>query len=232
MNKTMDVNKYFLQCKVMRGKSIRFEDPVRLARCTVNCNLSVGAYTYIRGGRIVALRSIGRFCSVAPGLTVGDGDHPMSYLSTHPFQYKGTDFTFNSEWVDFRTSTTTMKQNLPSSIGSDVWIGANVTIMRGVKVGHGSVLGAGAIVTRDVLPYEIVLGVPAKHHRFRFEPKIIERLLKLEWWNYTLKSLEGVPFDKVEEALDVLERRSAAGLLEKRPAALFQFQDNVISAVV
>ena len=231
MSKMIDLNKYIVNCKILQGKAVQFEDPVRLARLSINCDLSVGAYTYIRGGRIVALKSIGRFCSVAPGLTVGDGQHPTSYLSTHPFQYKGTDFNFNQEWNGFRTSTKTIKPPLPVTIGSDVWIGANVTIMRGVRIGHGSVIGAGAIVTRNVRPYEIVTGVPAKHLRLRFEQAIIERLLKLEWWNYTLKSLEGVPFDKIGAALDELERRAVAGSLAKRFSTVFRFQDKVLSVV-
>ncbi|MHC1727620.1 MAG: CatB-related O-acetyltransferase [Syntrophobacteraceae bacterium] len=216
-------------CDIKPGKRVLFEDPIRLFGVIIGCNLSIGAFTYMRGGRIAALKSIGRFCSIAPGLTVGDGEHPTHYLSTHPFQYKGVGFGFCREWIDFQTSTKSIKQLQPAAIGADVWIGANVTIMRGVNLGHGCVISPGSVVTRNVLPYEVVQGVPARNVRFRFGPEIVERLLKLKWWNYSLKSLQGVPFDKPVEALVELERRLSAGLLRKRPATLYSLRDNVLS---
>ncbi|MCZ7153797.1 CatB-related O-acetyltransferase, partial [Salmonella enterica] len=86
--------------------------------------------------------------------------------------------------------------------GNDVWIGANVFISRGVRVGDGAVIAAGSVVTKSVRPYEVVGGVPAKHIRFRFEPNVISELLALRWWNYEPASLAGVRFDDVRASID------------------------------
>ncbi|MCB9772158.1 MAG: CatB-related O-acetyltransferase [Candidatus Omnitrophica bacterium] len=75
-------------------------------------------------------------------------------------------------------------------IGHDVWIGANAVIMPGIKIGHGAIIGASAVVTKDVPPYAIVVGVPAKIIKYRFEPKIIERLLEIKWWDLDKKVIK------------------------------------------
>lgn len=166
----------------------------------------VGAYTYVRdGARLGAgVHAIGRYCSIAPGAVIGDGQHRLDRLSTHPFvDSYGTGKVEKSP--DTRKTV----------IGNDVWIGANAIVMRGLVVGDGAVVGAGAVVTRDVPPYAIVAGVPAKVLRHRFPPDTIRRLLKLQWWQYKAESLRGVPFDDVEAAIAEIERRAAAGTLEK-----------------
>lgn len=209
-------------CQIKKGRIVKFEKPIRVSGCKIDCSVEIGAYTYIRGGRLAGVRSIGRFCSIAPGLTIGDGQHPTDFLSTHPFQYKGTKFSNCPEYDEFKTVTRNRRQLPVGDIGSDVWIGSGVTILRGVNVGHGAIIGAGAVVTKDVGPYEIVAGVPARVLRFRFTEDVIARLLQLQWWNYTLKSLEGIRFDEVDEALNELERRSAAGTLILRSAEQHQ----------
>lgn len=229
MSKMIEVSNHFRQCTITQRKVVLFEDPVKLFGVAVGCNLTIGAFTYIRGGRISALRAIGRFCTIAPGFTVGDGQHPTDFLSTHPFQYKGVAFGYCREWVEFQTAIEPIEQNPVGWIGSDVWIGGNVVMMRGVKVGHGSIITAGSVVTRDVPPYAIVEGVPARVSEYRFEPEVVERLLKLQWWNYTLKSLQGVPFDEPQKALEELERRMAAGLLRKRSNILYALENGVVS---
>ena len=229
MSKAIEIGNQFRQCTVRRGKTVLFEDPVKLFGVAIGCNLTIGAFTYVRGGRISALRAIGRFCTISPGLTVGDGQHPTHYLSTHPFQYKGVAFDYCREWVEFRTSIEPIEQPAVGWIGSDVWIGGNVTMMRGIRVGHGSIIAPGSVVTRDVPPYAIVEGVPARVREYRFEPEIIARLLKLQWWDYTLKSLQGAPFEEPQKALEELERRLDAGLLRKRSKMLYAFENGAVS---
>lgn len=220
----------FNKSRLRKNCFINYEYPVRLSDCQIDCNVSIGAFTYIRGGRLAAVRSVGRFCSIAPGFTIGDGEHPLDYLSTHPFQYKGTVFPFCHEYDDFQTTTKNRLQRTLGSIGSDVWIGSGVTILRGIKIGHGAVIGAGSVVTRDVAPYEIVAGIPARNMRYRFDLEIIARLLSISWWNYSLKSLEGVPFENIELALTELESRKKMGFLVKREVAKFKFFNNEIIA--
>jgi acetyltransferase-like isoleucine patch superfamily enzyme len=204
--------------QVLRGPRLIFEPPFDLGGVDVFSPASFGRYTYFRRGRVVSLKSIGRFCSVGPEVAIGDGNHPIEFLSTHPFQYgaaSGFDF-----WPEARAFMATC--HLPPEvlkpapvIGHDVWIGARVTIARGVTIGSGAVLAARAVVTRDVRPYEVVGGVPARHIRFRFAPRLIERLLALGWWNYEVRDLEGVPFNDAAAAVAELERRLALGKLRK-----------------
>ena len=86
----------------------------------------------------------------------------------------------------------------PTVIGCDVWIGAYSVIMRGVKVGHGACVGAGAIVTKDVPPYAIVVGVPARILKYRFTPEIIERMLRNKWWELSSNFIAGLGSDAIK----------------------------------
>jgi acetyltransferase-like isoleucine patch superfamily enzyme len=124
---------------------------------------------------------IGRFCSISPGCTIGLQEHPLALLSTSPQLY-GDDNLFGVPryWEEFAA---------PPSIGSDVWIGAQVVVLQGVHIGHGAVIAAGAVITRDIPPYAIVGGVPAKVIRMRFDDEIVQHLIKLQWWDWPVQTL-------------------------------------------
>ncbi|MEC8567809.1 MAG: CatB-related O-acetyltransferase [Pseudomonadota bacterium] len=186
---------------------------------------TIGAYSYIREGARLGslLRSVGRYCSIAPGLNAGDGNHPTDWLSTHPFQYGMSDvFKQWSEKKDF--DFLSIKPSAKAvHIGHDVWIGSGVQIMPKVTIGHGAVVAAGSVVTKDVPPYAIVGGVPARVIKYRFPQEIIQRLLEIEWWDYEADSLLGVRFDNIEEAiLDLLERKKQGSLvkIERSPIVI------------
>jgi acetyltransferase-like isoleucine patch superfamily enzyme len=209
---------YLSEESVLPEKSkVIFEPPVRVTGTVIKHSGIIGAYTNIRGGFIRNINRIGRFCNIAPGVTVGMGEHPLNYLSTHDFQYSET-FGFGSwpEVRDFKTSVPGIESKPNPVIGNDVWIGANVTIFKGVTIGDGAVVGAGAVVREDVPPYAIVGGLPAKVIRYRFDEETIQRLLRIQWWNYTLSSLEGIQFDDIETALSQLESRLENGELIER----------------
>jgi acetyltransferase-like isoleucine patch superfamily enzyme len=171
----------------------------------------IGAHTYVREGSRLGggVRSIGRYCSIAPGTVLGDGQHNVDWLTTHPFaarpEYK----------VSIPPRPVLKSPPKWTVIGNDVWIGANAIVMRGITIGDGAVIGAGAIVTKDVPSYAIVVGTPARILRYRFAPETVQRLLRLCWWQYTAKSLIGVPFHDVEAAIAEVERRKREGLLEE-----------------
>lgn len=206
-----------------RGAKIDIEAPIGF-NCHLDLAGKIGCYTYIRGPARIGrgLKRIGRYCSIAPGLTVGDGTHPIDWLSTHPFQYAGASAKRWLENPEEGFLNFTPEQSTHVGIGHDVWIGANVTILPGVEVGHGSVLAAGAVVTRDVPPYAIVAGVPAKVIRYRFSEEIIERLLKIKWWRFDANDLAGVPFDNPEEAIDIILERINRKVLVPREYKKFR----------
>ena len=138
----------------------------------------VDDYSYIAGSRIVDAE-IGRFVSIGANSFIGGfGRHPVNRISTHPSFYSlqnptGVVFSVDSQIVERERVV----------IGNDVWIGSNALILDGVSVGHGAVVAAGAVVVRDVLPYEIVGGVPARVIRLRFEPEQVTQLLESRWWD-------------------------------------------------
>jgi hypothetical protein len=164
---------------------------------------------------------------------IGDGNHPTTFLSTHPFQYgEAMGFDLWPEYREFRASgANELPQEIRKSapvIGNDVWIGGRSIIMRGVTVGDGAVIAGGSIVTRNVKPYEIVGGAPAKRIRPRFADETIDRLLKLKWWEYTLPSLHGLPFANVEDCINELEKRIERGTAAKERAAFRKLTRNGI----
>lgn len=120
---------------------------------------------------------VGAFCSIASKVTVGGSRHPMEYVSTSPV------FLSHRDSVKTKFSRHPYVWRAQTTIGHDVWIGENVLIKGGVSIGHGAVIGMGSVVTRDVAPYAIVGGNPARLIRMRFAPEIVEALLKMAWWN-------------------------------------------------
>jgi len=139
---------------------------------------SLGAYSYIGRGTQLIYASVGKFCSISGNVLIGMGHHTLSYLSTSPIFTEKNNGTGHS-WTD-KESLLPYK---PVTIGNDVWIGTRAMILGGVTIGDGAVIGAGAIVTKDVPPFAIVAGVPARIIRYRFSEEVIERLEALQWWN-------------------------------------------------
>jgi acetyltransferase-like isoleucine patch superfamily enzyme len=141
-------------------------------------NSKIGSYTYFAGFNSVMNANIGKFCSIGSNVSIGPGRHPIEYVSTSPVfysQYKQCGFTFaDKSYYDEMGKV---------EIGNDVWIGTNVVILDDVIIGDGAVIAAGAIVTKNVEPYCIVGGVPAKFIKKRFSEDIINKLLKFKWWN-------------------------------------------------
>ena len=152
-------------------------------RCSVSRS-SIGSYTYAVSARI-GNASIGKFCSIGPETLIGGlGRHPTAWLSSHPIFFS----THKQAGISF--AETDAFDELPSvEIGNDVWIGARAIILDGVKVGDGAVIAAGAVVAKDVAPYTIVGGVPARVLRNRMAPAQSEALRALAWWNWPQSTL-------------------------------------------
>ena len=175
---------------------------------------TIGAFTYIRSGCRLSpgTAAIGRFCSIAPDVAVGDGDHPTDWFSTHPFQWGATTLVPKERAEELVRDIPTKRK---VKIGHDVWIGARVTITRGVHIGHGAIIASGAVVTKDVPPYAIVGGTPAKIIRYRFPEELIARFLKIKWWNYDVVSIRDLDFSNPSECLDKLEQLIASGQIDR-----------------
>jgi len=144
----------------------------------------VGDYTFIGARAVIGpcRVNIGRYSSIGPDVLVGLNAHPIDHPSTSAVFYSPEWGRARDRRAEFNTKTVT--------IGNDVWIGTRAIIMPGVSIGDGAVVGAGAIVTQDVEPFAVVVGVPAKIVRYRFSPEIIEELQKACWWESSFDDLD------------------------------------------
>lgn len=140
----------------------------------------VGNYSYISRNSLVQNTIIGNYCSISHDFLCGLGAHPLNLFSTSPIFYK-TNNCFKESIIKDDLNIVEYKK---TEIGNDVWIGARVTILDGVKIGNGAVIAAGSVVTKDVPPYAIVGGIPASIIRFRTTEEKIKQYQAAEWWNY------------------------------------------------
>lgn len=215
------------QPRLISGR-ITAEMPANLSNATFHGEIRIGAFSYLNYGCEVADAEIGRYCSIAQHTIIGPGEHPIGFFSTHPFASDpsgvAAGMSGNEDYARI-AGTEVSRPNVPNRdgmtrIGNDVWVGARATILRGVTIGHGAIIAAGAVVTKDVPPYAIVGGVPAALIRWRFSEFLRPLLLDLEWWNYDLSVMDG-PRDysdpyRMFKRLSELKNAGAIRLLNPR----------------
>lgn len=208
--------------KMNLSRDFDFEPPVRVLHAKPLAPVKIGAFTYFVSGTIQYFE-IGRYCSIASDINFGPGPHPVSWLSTHPFQFKnnfrfnvGRDFACADLYHDHQICKQEERSAIPSwgSIGNDVWVGTGALILPGVRVGDGAVVAAKSVVTKDVPPYAIVGGNPARIIKYRFSDVLIEKLLNIKWWRFAPWQLDDIQFHRVEEAVDIIASRIEGGLTE------------------
>jgi len=146
--------------------------------------MEVGKYTYgkpvVFRGRYAGDLKIGKFCSISNEVTIFLGrEHRKDWITTYPFP------AFPGDWPGAEEIAGCERTKGDVIIGNDVWICYGATILSGVKIGDGAVIGARAVVTKDVAPYSVVAGNPAREIGKRFNDEIIKKLLDLKWWDWT-----------------------------------------------
>lgn len=160
-------------------------------------DFEIGEYTY---GIPTVLKNpgtkvkIGKFCSLSAGLVLElRGDHTAYFVTTYPFG------SFLDDWKAakyIKPEQYLSRKKQAITIGNDVWVGINVTILSGVTVGDGAVIGAGSVVVKDVEPYSVVAGNPARVIRKRFDDETIRALLQIRWWDWSI--------EKINDSLQIL----------------------------
>lgn len=172
------------------------EAPCSIATTIRDIN-KFGAFSYINGrGRFTNV-SIGRYCSIAEQVAVGYPEHPTNWLSSSTLQYQRPNWSQAiGDWKRAKHETTK-----PTEIGNDVWIGVGVFIRSGVSIGAGAIIGAHSVVTKDVEPYSIVVGNPARVVRKRVSSIIAIKLMELRWWEFSPPQLSGCDFSSPEQSL-------------------------------
>lgn len=159
--------------------------------------VQLGRYSAVGVSSNVHNAIIGNFSVIARNCDIGLGPHPTDYLTCHSIFYKNDPWGFHPEWVapiEFEDD------GRITIIGNDVWIGAKSTVMDGIRIGDGAIVAAGSVVTKDVPPYSVVGGAPAKLIKYRFPQEIIDRLLEIKWWN--------LPDEEITKVIDLFHKRN------------------------
>lgn len=175
-------------------------DYVEIDRRNYIHNSTIGSFTYTGMNTYIGMSEIGKFCSISRSVDVGGVDHNYCSVTTFPDE-KMLGKIMKKDWkVD--TSEKII-------IGNDVWIGQGVTIIkkRGIRIGNGAVIGAGTLVTKDVPDYAIVVGTPARVIKYRFEPEVIEELIKIQWWDF--------PFDVIKCNWELFSRNQDSKTIDE-----------------
>jgi len=177
---------------------------------------SMGSFSYTHG-RVFNGLSIGRYCSIASNIRLFGATHYTDWIGTSSLFY---DRKFTDSDLPLRFADRARNRTI---IGNDVWIGSDVALARNIRIGDGAVIATGSVVLRDVPPFAVVAGIPAKVKKLRFSEQVIERIQRLAWWDYHIDSFKGCEPSKPEHFLNKLEQTIADGnraIQKYRPQAL------------
>lgn len=156
----------------------KIAEHVTIERRIMMFNCEIGAYTTIGWNSVIRNSKIGKFCSIAWNCSIGGAEHGLHRLTTSFFPFEKSYGVLEHDTCKYASPYAE-----PLTIGNDVWIAAGAQVLRGVSIGHGAVVGGGAVITKNVPPYEIWAGVPGRKIGQRFSDEIISDLLQLNWWD-------------------------------------------------
>jgi len=154
---------------------------------------------------------VGRYCSIAGNVRLMGDSHPTHWATSHVLSYapRYKNIMLSQGFANWDPISPFRGKSPQVTIGNDVWIGRDATLAREIKIADGAIIAGGAIVTKDVEPYSIVGGIPAKHIRYRFDKRTIERLLNLKWWEHPLSEFSDIKFNEVQKFCDIVESKKA-----------------------
>lgn len=189
------------ECQIVQTTFGRY---IEIGAGTRIVNASIGDYSYCDQRADIANAQIGKFVNIAAQVRIGATDHPLETASLHHFLYRSGDY-----WDDAEHDSAFFirRASRTAVVGNDTWIGHAAMVKPEVVVGDGAVVAAGALVTKDVAPYTIVAGIPARVLRERQPREIADRLIALAWWDWS--------HERLGKALEDFRRLSAEAFLEK-----------------
>lgn len=185
--------------RIRVGQKIALQDNIEIEPyCSINTGFnlnSMGSFSYTNAPLPQKNIVIGRYCSLANKLNVQGSNHPINRFSTSNVTYDRNLFVVQKSLIDnpnssYKTSPNDANNRGGIIIHNDVWIGSSVTLVPGIEIGNGAIIGSNSLVTKNVPAYAIVGGVPAKIIRYRFAPDVIKRLQVLRWWDYAFWDFE------------------------------------------
>lgn len=165
--------------------------------------VEIGDYSYVAKNCAVTNCTIGKFSSIGPNFCCGLGIHPTNGISTAPMFYSPSKVNGAS-----LVTTTKVEESKRTTIGNDVFIGANVTVLDGVTIGDGAIIGAGAVVSKDIPPYAIAVGCPIRIIKYRMTESQIAAMQRIQWWNWDddrLQDLERM-FEDIDGFIEKYDR--------------------------
>jgi acetyltransferase-like isoleucine patch superfamily enzyme len=205
----------FHPTNIVISDQVVLEPPCSIKWMAIHNSLLLGAFSYAVSGYFSEVR-IGRYTSIGEQVQIGRSNHAMTWVSTSPFFYArqrlfdiGHEFAAADPYHAYRPPIRTDAHPTgfkPIAIGNDVWIGHGAFILPGVTIGDGAVIGAMSVVTKNVAPYVIVAGNPATARRTRLPDLLIERYLRLRWWQFAPWQLSEIDFTDPARAADQLEQ--------------------------
>ena len=190
--------------------NLTWEVPAKIYHSVTLFEVEMGAYSYVSPRCELNYVSMGRYCSIGPFSRLFGSAHPKEWLSSHPFTHQN----IFQHFVPYKPTMEFKGYSETTQVGHDVWMGTNVIVLPGTKIGNGAVIGAGAVVAKDVPDYAVVVGNPGRVVKYRFDDTLIERMQRVKWWRFDMPRLmaekPGLPFDRPEAMLDYIEENEAS----------------------